>query len=193
MLVCVHPRMERIDSLPPEIELALLVQRCAARDVAAFRLLYDKTSPIVYARLLRMLRRRSVAEAALQEAYARAWERAAQFEAGRGRPLAWLMAIARYCAIDFMRHERMTLVPDDEVADVPANDAPTDSAPNHSDDRIDQLPGDTRQWLALAYVEGRSHGEIAQLTSNPRGAVKVAIRRGLASLKPSLPGAGPAA
>jgi RNA polymerase sigma-70 factor (ECF subfamily) len=184
--------MERIDSLPPEIELALLVQRCAARDVAAFRLLYDKTSPIVYARLLRMLRRRSVAEAALQEAYVRAWERAAQFEVGRGRPLAWLMAIARYCAIDFMRHEGMTLVPDDEVTEVPAEDSAPDSASNHFDDRIGRLPGDTRQWLALAYVEGRSSDQIAQLTSSPRGAVKGAIRRGLASLRHGLPDAGAA-
>ena len=53
--------MERIESLPPEIELAQLLQRCAAQDSAAFRSLYDKTSPILFARLLRMLRRRSVA------------------------------------------------------------------------------------------------------------------------------------
>lgn len=187
MLVCEHPRMERIDSLPPEIELAQLVQRCAARDVAAFRLLYDKTSPIVYARLQRMLRRRSVAEVALQEVYVRVWERAAQFEAGRGRPIAWLMAIARYCAIDFMRHERLTLVPDDEIPEVV--DASPDSAPNHFDERIDQLSGDTRHWLGLAY-DGRSHDEIARVTSSPRAAVKGAIRRGLSSLRH--PGAGAA-
>jgi len=190
MLVCIHPRMDRIDSLPPEIELAQLVQRCAARDVSAFRLFYDKTSPIVFARLLRMLRRRSLAEAALREVYVRVWERAAQFEAGRGRPIAWLMAIGRYCAIDFMRHDRPTLVPDDEIPEV------VEAAPrfpsNHFDDRVDGLPGDTRQWLGLAY-DGRSHDEIAQITSSPRGAVKGAIRGALSSLRPSRPGAGPAA
>ena len=66
--------MNRIDTLPPEIELAQLLQRCAARDPAAFRSLYDKTSPILFARLLRMLRRRSVAEEALQDVYVRIWD-----------------------------------------------------------------------------------------------------------------------
>src|SRR5262245_52335867 len=118
--------MARIDSLPPEIELAQLLQRCAAQDSAAFRTLYDKTSPILFARLLRMLRRRSVAEEALQDVYVRIWQRASQFEAHRGRALAWMVTIARYCAIDLMRRERMTLVTDDtlnEVADESAGDS----------------------------------------------------------------------
>ena len=110
--------MDRTDPLPPEIELAQLLQRCAAHDSAAFRTLYDKTSPILFARLLRMLRRRSVAEEALQDVYVRIWERAAQYQAHRGRALAWMVTIARYCAIDLMRRERMTLVGDDALAQV---------------------------------------------------------------------------
>src|SRR5690349_22850093 len=110
--------MNRTDTLPPEIELAQLLQRCAAQDSAAFRTLYDKTSPILFARLLRMLRRRSVAEEALQDVYVRIWQRAAQYEAHRGRALAWMVTIARYCAIDLMRRERITLVSDDSLADL---------------------------------------------------------------------------
>ena len=115
--------MNRIDTLPPEIELAQLLQRCAARDSAAFRSLYDKTSPILFARLLRMLRRRSVAEEALQDVYVRIWERAAQFEAHRGRALAWMVTIARYCAIDLMRRERVSLVSDDGIEEVACGQA----------------------------------------------------------------------
>ena len=59
--------MDRNEPLPPDIELAQLLQRCAAHDSGAFRALYDKTSPILFARLLRMLRRRSVAEEAESE------------------------------------------------------------------------------------------------------------------------------
>jgi RNA polymerase sigma-70 factor (ECF subfamily) len=179
--------MERIESLPPEIELAQLVQRCAARDVAAFRLLYDKTSPIVYARLLRMLRRRGVAEAALQEVYSRVWERAAQFEAGRGKPLAWLLAIARYCAVDFMRRPQLDLPPGEDVTDVAHEDAAAPaSPPNHFDDCLAKLPIETRRCLALAYVEGRSHDEIAQLAAGTRAEVASAIRHGLLALRDCL-------
>jgi len=184
--------MQRTESLPPEIELAQLLQRCAAHDPAAFRQLYDKTSPILFARLLRMLRRRSVAEEALQDVYVRIWERAAQYEAGRGRALAWMVTIARYCAIDLMRRERMTLVGDDalaEVADESAGDPLLDK-PNNFDACIGQLPEHTRNCLTLAFVEGRSHDEIARLTSNPLGSVKSWIRRGLMSLKACLSAEG---
>src|SRR5262245_50362939 len=196
VLVCIRngvsfvaQTMDRTDSLPPDIELALLLQRCAARDNNAFRALYDKTSPILFARLLRMLRRRSVAEEALQEVYVRIWERSGQYEAGRGRALAWMVTIARYCAIDLMRRERITLVGDDalaEVADENTTEPGTFDKPNNFDDCIERLSENTRQCLTLAFVEGRSHDEIARLTSNPLGSVKSWIRRGLLSLKDCL-------
>lgn len=181
--------MNRIDTLPPEIELAQLLQRCAAQETAAFRTLYDKTSPILFARLLRMLRRRSVAEEVLQDVYVRIWQRAAQFEAHRGRALAWMVTIARYCAIDLMRRERMTLVSDDAIAEI-ADESTTDAAgiekPNNFDFCIEQLNDNTRKCLTLAFVEGRSHDEIARLTTNPLGSVKSWIRRGLLALKECL-------
>jgi len=185
--------MNRTDTLPPEIELAQLLQRCAAQDSAAFRLLYDKTSPILFARLLRMLRRRSVAEEALQDVYVRIWQRAAQYEAHRGRALAWMVTIARYCAIDLMRRERITLVSDDTLAEVPdegTGDPVAFEKPNHFDECIGRLNDRTRECLTLAFVEGRSHDEIARLTTNPVGSVKSWIRRGLLSLKECLSAEG---
>jgi RNA polymerase sigma-70 factor (ECF subfamily) len=178
-----------MDALPPEIELAQLLQRCAARDSAAFRTLYDKTSSVLFARLLRMLRRRSVAEEVLQDVYVRIWERAAQFEAHRGRALAWMVTIARYCAIDLMRRDRLALVSDDAIEEVPDEDATEPGAfdkPNNFDFCIGQLNDNTRRCLTLAFVEGRSHDEIARLTTNPLGSVKSWIRRGLLSLKQCL-------
>jgi RNA polymerase sigma-70 factor (ECF subfamily) len=183
--------MDRTDPLPQEIELAQLLQRCAARDSAAFRTLYDKTSPILFARLMRMLRRHSVAEEALQEVYVRIWERAVQYEAHRGRALAWMVTIARYCAIDLMRRERMTLVGDDalaEVADESGGESTGFDKPNNFDQCIGQLSDNTRRCLTLAFVEGRSHDEIARLTTSPLGSVKSWIRRGLLSLKECLSG-----
>ena len=185
--------MNRIDTLPPEIELAQLLQRCAAQDPAAFRTLYDKTSPIIFARLLRMLRRRSVAEEALQDVYVRIWQRAAQYELSRGRALAWMVTIARYCAIDLMRRERMTLVSDDTLAGIPDESAAEPGGlekPNNFDYCIEQLNDNTRQCLTLAFVEGRSHDEIARLTVHPLGSVKSWIRRGLLALKQCLSAEG---
>ena len=66
-----------------------------------------------------------MAEEALQDVYVRIWQRAAQFEAHRGRALAWMVTIARYCAIDLMRRERMTLVSDDALAEI-ADESPAE-------------------------------------------------------------------
>jgi RNA polymerase sigma-70 factor (ECF subfamily) len=181
--------MDRIENLPAEIELAQLLQRVAAEDSAAFRILYDKTSPLLFARLLRMLRRRSVAEEALQDVYVRIWQRAAQFQMSRGKALAWMVTIARYCAIDLMRRERLTLVPDDALNEVPDESAPEAGAvdkPGNFDFCIKQLNENTRRCLTLAFVEGRSHDEIARVTTHPLGSVKSWIRRGLLALKECL-------
>jgi hypothetical protein len=58
--------------------------------------------------------------------------------------------------------------------------------PNNFDSRIGQLDENTRRCLALAFVEGRWHGEIARVTAQPLGSVKSGIRR-RAEPPPALP------
>src|SRR5581483_1053361 len=105
-------------SAPPsdsfDEQLESLLDRCAGTDAAALQRLYELTSPILFACLTRILRRRALAEEALQDVFVSVWQRAGQFRTTRGRPMAWMMSIARYRAIDLLRHERRgpTLVPD---------------------------------------------------------------------------------
>ena len=63
------------------------------------------------------------------------------------------------------------------------------AAPAHF---IGRLNDKTQECLKLAFVEGRSHDEIARLTTNPLGSVKSWIRRGLLSLKECLSAEGQA-
>src|SRR5919201_595941 len=95
-------------------QLQSLLDRCAAADSSALQRLYELASPFLFACLTRMLRRRALAEEALQDVFVSIWQRAGQFRASRGRPMAWMMSIARYRAIDLLRHERSApvLVPD---------------------------------------------------------------------------------
>jgi RNA polymerase sigma-70 factor (ECF subfamily) len=100
-----------------------------------------------------------------------------------------MVTIARYSAIDLMRRERLTLVSDDslaEIADESAAEPGGIEKPNNFDFCIGQLNEQTRACLTLAFVEGRSHDEIARLTVNPLGSVKSWIRRGLLALKECL-------
>src|SRR5262245_6881139 len=94
---------------PDDAELTQLIAACAARNAQALRQLYDRTAPQLLACMVRILKRKALAEEALQDVFVSIWQRAGQFESRRGRPRAWLMSIARYCAIDVIRSEREEL------------------------------------------------------------------------------------
>jgi len=100
------PGSSRAVHEPDGAELEMLITRCAAGDAAALETLYSRTAPILLAILMRMLKRRDAAEDALQDVFVSVWQRARQFDPIRGRPLAWLISMARYRAIDLQRASR---------------------------------------------------------------------------------------
>jgi RNA polymerase sigma-70 factor, ECF subfamily len=87
-------------------ELVDLLRRVAARDEAAFAALYKRTSAKLYGVVARILTRGDAGAEALQEAYVRIWEKAADFDPSKGSPLAWMATIARNRALDEVRRVR---------------------------------------------------------------------------------------
>jgi len=174
-------------------QLTTLLGRCASADGQALQRLYQLTSPMLFACLTRMLRRRAVAEEALQDVYVTVWQRAGQFRPERGRPMTWLMSIARNRAIDLMRREHLAPVLALEVpertteAEAPDEPGPEPLAGAALLERcLALLTPQQRQCLELAFVGGNSHADIARLVGSPMGTVKSWIRRGLQSLKTCL-------
>jgi RNA polymerase sigma-70 factor (ECF subfamily) len=173
-------------------QLESLLDRCAAADSSALQRLYEIASPFLFACLTRILRRRALAEEALQDVFVSIWQRAGQFRASRGRPMAWMMSIARYRAIDLLRHERSApiLVPDlperAESADLKDESAPWMPKAGLLERCLSLLNDHQRNCLELAFVGGNSHEDISRLTGNPLGTVKSWIRRGLQSLRQCL-------
>jgi RNA polymerase sigma-70 factor (ECF subfamily) len=176
-------------------QLEALLERCASADAAALQNLYELAAPLLFGCLTRILRRRALAEEALQDVFVSIWQRAGQFRASRGRPMAWMMSIARYRAIDLLRHERSApvLVPDlperGEIPDEGKDDSPHWMPASGLLERCLALLTDRqRHCLELAFVGGNSHEDISRLTGNPLGTVKSWIRRGLQSLRNCLEG-----
>src|ERR1700732_1329115 len=174
-------------------QLQSLLQRCAAADPTALERLYELPSPFLFACLTRILRRRALAEEALQDVFVSIWQRAGQFHSSRGRPMAWMMAIAPYRAIALLRHERSApvLVPDLPERAESADDSKDDAAPwmpagGLLERCLALLTAHQRSCLELAFVGGNSHEDISRLTGNPLGTVKSWIRRGLQSLRQCL-------
>jgi RNA polymerase sigma-70 factor, ECF subfamily len=173
-------------------EVSELLARCARRDRAAFQRLYDRTAPRLLACLLRILRQRALAEDALQDVFVQVWNRAGQYEPGRGNAWGWLVAIARYRAIDLRRREgRIATGSDVPLEDIPADDDSLDPSAFGLGDRtarmlshcMGALQARQRDCIVLAFQGGLSHFEVAAEIGEPLGSVKSWIRRGLAALK----------
>jgi RNA polymerase sigma-70 factor (ECF subfamily) len=170
-------------------QLARLLTGCAARDKHALEALYRVASPRLLGCLFRILRRRALAEEALQDVFLQVWNRADQFDAHRGRPWAWLLSMARYRAIDILRRERAEAT-DPELL---AQSLELATTPGNQDESLEsgavvarcfaELDAPMRDSIRLAFIAGRSHPEIARELDRPLGSVKSWIRRGLAALR----------
>jgi len=172
-------------------QLETLLRRCALQDRAAFEELYRVAGPRLLACLVAILRRRDVAEDALQECFVRIWRRAGQFDAYRGRAIGWLVSIARYHAIDLVRAGRTTVPLSDAMSATledpaaerefeRAESSLTDSKLQHC---LGALPDEQRRSVVLAYSHGLTHDDIARQLTTPLGTVKSWVRRGLQSLR----------
>lgn len=177
-------------------QLVALLDAVAQGDGRALARLYDLTSPILYGLLLRMLHRPEWAQEALQDSYLRVWQRAETFSAAKGEPIAWLIGIARYRALDILRARR----PEPTLSEIGV--VPSDLAnvlePGPEDRAVEReglqrllrclrgLSEVQRKSVLLAYYEGYSHTELATAMHAPLGTVKAWIRRGLAHLRECL-------
>lgn len=173
----------------PDDRIEQLLSRCALRDERALSELYELVSSQLFGILLRILKRRALAEEALQDVMVRVWQRADQYVAYRGRAMTWLSSIARYRAIDLLRAQRTHTSIDDAPAEALANDDDFADATlsqrlrNALGDCLGRLNREQQRCIALAYVNGYSQDQIATAIGSPLGTVKSWMRRGLASLK----------
>ncbi|MBL8268557.1 sigma-70 family RNA polymerase sigma factor [Steroidobacter sp.] len=172
-----------------------LLARSANGDSVALRTLYEQTSPQLFAVLLRILRRSELAEEALQDVYVNIWRNAAAYHAQRGRPMAWMISIARYRALDIRRslkHEHLNqevtemeeLLPADNVDVLTQTDLSNDA--RRLAECMKGLSTDQERCIRLAFLDGLSHDEISRKLSSPMGTVKSWVRRGLMALKACL-------
>lgn len=186
-----------------EAELCACIRRIAdERDEQALSCLYDATVSRVHALVLQIVRRPAWAEEVVEDAYYQVWRQAVRFDAARGRPLTWLLAMARSRALDALRRERRhvheAFDPDDvdEAALATHRAGPQEASFETTRDHLAlhqalaALAAPARQLVALAFLRGLSHEEIAEQTALPLGTVKSQIRRALLVLRERLGAVG---
>jgi RNA polymerase sigma-70 factor (ECF subfamily) len=187
--------LRAVPSQPPEeaAQQAQWLARIASGDQRAFELLYDATLPRVYALARRICIDPALTEEVTEDVYVQAWRDAGRFDAARGVPLAWLLMITRSRALDALRRRDEAHSVEDPHA-LATEEAGTDDADplqllvtfeaaSATRRALEALPARERQLVALAFMRGLTHAEIAQDTGLPLGTVKTTIRRALQTLK----------
>lgn len=141
----------------------------------------------------RIVKRRALAEEAVQDAFVQVWRKASTFQAGQGQGRAWLYAVLRNRALNILRDESRTDLREDMTTFDRASDDedPEAIAARLSDEGalrrcLEQLEPKRRQAIVLAYAQGLSHGELAGRLGMPLGTVKSWIRRSLGTLRECL-------
>lgn len=167
-------------------------------DEAAFSLLYDRYSGLVYSTCLRVLADAQLAQDTTQEVFVRLWRKPEAFVASRGRLLSWLMSVARNRAVDELRargrrQRREDPGADDAlvaVADAGAIDPLGAVQAEEQRGRVRaalaELPAEQRQALELAYFGGLTQQEIALQLHEPLGTIKTRVRLAMQKLRRAL-------
>lgn len=168
-----------------------LVRRMAAGEHDAMAEFYDQSSASVYGLAIRILGDPGLAQEVVLDVYAQVWQRAADFDAGRGTVAAWLIMLTRSRAIDMRRARRRAPITEslDDAgelsADTPTPEACSAAAERHRFVRraLTALNADARQAVELAYFGGLTHTEIAARLDQPLGTVKTRIRAAMTQLR----------
>jgi RNA polymerase sigma-70 factor (ECF subfamily) len=170
-----------------ESEWSLLMRAAIAGDDTSYSDLLRQLTPA-----LRALARRGLSRAGLAETDAedvvqdallaihlkrRTWDETAPI-------VPWIFAIARHKTIDALRRRgRRIEVPIEDLADVLASGAEAPSLiVSDVDRRLGDLPEGQRRVVRLVAVDGISIEEAAMKLTMSKGAVRVALHRGLARL-----------
>jgi len=183
--------------------LSSLMLRTAQQDLKAFGMLYSMTSPQLFGLMLGMTNYSSSCEDLLQEVYLTVWRKAQHYQPAKAAVTTWLSTIARNRTLDWLRSQTSqvnkanTEIDEDSLVMASGNPGPeqwTAETLDHSalQSCLDRLSTEQRHAILLAYFEGHTQAELANVLHCALGTAKSWVRRGLQSLKTCLQADGAA-
>ncbi|MBI4229637.1 MAG: RNA polymerase sigma factor [Planctomycetes bacterium] len=159
-----------------------ILERCARRDEAAWRLLTERLGPRLFRIALRLVRDRAEASDVTQEAFLRGFRSLGRMREAIRDPAAWFARIALRAAADRLRArstraggiaqaQEMDLLPDPRAPDPPGEVLRRERA-RLLEEAIGLLPERQRAAVVLFELEGLSLEEAAGIMETTSGNVK---------------------
>ena len=173
--------------------------RIQARQSAALDELYARYRPLIGKIVLEILPNESDAEEALQDVFMEIWNRAANFDAQKGKALGWIICMARRRSIDHYRKirrradagEKLRL--ENEAGQGALGESFVGTIGSgggaHATDLrrflahiVASLPPEQGRVIHLSYFQDLSQREIASRTGIPLGTIKTRLDLALRKL-----------
>jgi RNA polymerase sigma factor, sigma-70 family len=156
--------------------------------------LYDRYSRLVFSLAFAIVNDRATAEEITLDVFMRVWQKAGTYRADQAKVSTWLTHIARNHAIDVLRRRSVRsdqyavdwddAIPNDELSE---NDPQESTELSLQRERIQsalaQLPQEQKQALELAYFNGYTQRQIADVLKQPLGTIKTRLRLALQKLR----------
>ncbi|MEM6910822.1 MAG: sigma-70 family RNA polymerase sigma factor [Verrucomicrobiota bacterium] len=181
-----------------ELEEARLLEAIATHDHEAFEQLHKRFSGVLYSTIYKVLNDDNDTKDVLQEVFAQIWKKADTYERKKGKPLTWAATMARNRAIDRLRsHQRRSRLNRDfrdesetkeKISSRDASDEVFDSEKKQIvRSAVMDLSAEQREAIELAFFGGLTQNEVAERLGKPVGTIKARIRRGVMSLRSTVP------
>ena len=180
-----------------EVSDAQLVTSIARYSEVALAEAYRRHGGAVFGLARRVLQNSTEAEDVTQEVFLRLWNQPDRFDPDRGSLRSFLLAQAHGRAVDAVRSSssRRARESRDAMRTAEAEydmqhevwDLAVAGQVAHA---MGELPDEERRAIELAYFDGRTYREVAQLLDQPEGTVKSRIRNGMRRMRAVLADAG---
>ncbi|MEO5722311.1 MAG: sigma-70 family RNA polymerase sigma factor [Chthoniobacterales bacterium] len=175
-----------------------LMQSIVEQEQFGMTSLYQRHAKTLKKVIYQVLQDEAEAEDVLQESVLQIWREARSYSAALGKPLGWLVTIARRRAIDRVRRRAaysrardrfetyVETEPRSWLQGCTEEDHGATDIRRFLEKEMDRLPDSQKEALRLSYFNGLSHREIAAQTDTPLGTVKTRLELGLRKLSTSV-------
>jgi RNA polymerase sigma-70 factor (ECF subfamily) len=170
----------------PTADDAFLLSLVQSGDEQAMATLFDRYSRIVYSVALRVLSDPALAEDILQEVFMQLWRTPGSFTAVEGNLGGWLAVLSRNRSINALRRKHHA-DPIGAIAFATPTDLSIEAERNRLAERsrslLHRLPSEQRKALEMAFFDGLTHTEIAEITGDPVATVTSTLHSALLALR----------
>jgi RNA polymerase sigma-70 factor (ECF subfamily) len=180
---------------PAEPSAEDLLVRVAKGDERAFELLYDRLAAPVFGLVRRVVRDGAQSEEVAQEVLVELWRTATRYAPDRGSALNWALTLAHRRAVDRVRSARASTERERKATFEASRSRPFDEVSEAVTSRLERqqvrrclshLTDLQRESVLLAYYQGYTYREVAEVLDTPQGTVKTRLRDGLIRLRDCL-------